>query len=125
MNLYIDAIGIGSALPTLVSAAGVLGVSVKSSERATAKSEIGEFTRLRDQLFWSVREWLRADPGSMLPPDETLLEELQVITYSIEAGKIKIMAKDSIRELLGRSCDRADALCLTFYVPKLLFPQFK
>jgi hypothetical protein len=125
VKLYIDAIGIGSALPTLVSAAGVLGVSVKSSERATAKSEIGEFTRLRDQLFWSVREWLRADPGSMLPPDEILLEELQVITYSIEAGKIKIMPKDSLRELLGRSCDRADALCLTFYLPKLLFPQFK
>ena len=113
-RLFIDSIGIGSALPSLVSAAGVPGVSVKSSERATAKTEIGEFTRLRDQLFWSVREWLRADPGSMLPPDESLLEELQVITYSIEGGKIKIMAKDDIRNLLGRSCDRADALCLTF-----------
>ena len=113
-RLFIDSIGIGSALPSLVSAAGMPGVSVKASERATAKSEIGEFNRLRDQLFWSLREWLRVDPGAALPPDETLLEELQVITYEIDAGKIKIMSKDNIRELLGRSCDRADALCLTF-----------
>jgi hypothetical protein len=113
-RLFIDSIGIGSALPSLVSAGGVPGVGVKTSERATSKSEVGEFNRRRDELFWNVREWLRADAGSMLPPDEGLLEELQVITYSIESGKIKIMAKDDIRNLLGRSCDRADALCLTF-----------
>ncbi len=116
-RLFVDSIGIGSALPSLISAAGVPAVGVKSSEKATTKAEIGEFSRLRDELFWRLREWLRTDPGAMLPPDESLIEELQVLTYAIENGKIKIMSKDDIRNLLGRSCDRTDALCLTFASP--------
>jgi hypothetical protein len=75
---------------------------------------MGEFKILRDQLWWSCREWLRADPTSMLPPDEMLVEELLCPTYEIKAGKIRIMDKDTMRELLKRSPDRADALCLTF-----------
>jgi hypothetical protein len=58
----------------------------------------------------------------MLPPDEMLTEELTVPTYEIRNGKIRVMAKDVMRELLRRSPDRADALCLTFYEPEVLFP---
>ena len=50
----------------------------------------------------------------MLPPDEMLLEELSVPTYTIKNGKIKVMGKDTMRDILKRSPDRADALCLTF-----------
>jgi hypothetical protein len=50
----------------------------------------------------------------MLPPDEMLIEELQVPTYEVANGKIRVMKKDTMRELLKRSPDRADALCLTF-----------
>ena len=73
------------------------------------------FQILRDQLWWACREWLRTDPGAMLPPEEMLLEELQTPTYEVKNGKIQIMKKDVMRELLKRSPDRADALCLTFY----------
>ena len=51
----------------------------------------------------------------MLPPDESLLEELLVATYSVQNGKIRVMRKADMRELLKRSPDVADALCLTFY----------
>jgi hypothetical protein len=51
----------------------------------------------------------------MLPPDELLIAELQTPTYVIEKGKIRIMRKDIMREVLRRSPDRADALCLTFH----------
>jgi hypothetical protein len=50
----------------------------------------------------------------MLPPDEVLLEELQTPTYEIRNGKIRVMDKQTMRELLKRSPDRADSLCLTF-----------
>ena len=43
-----------------------------------------------------------------------LAEELLVPTYEIKNGKIRVMSKDTMRELLRRSPDRADALCLTF-----------
>ena len=50
----------------------------------------------------------------MGPPDEMLTEELLYPTYEVKDGKIKVMPKDTMRELLKRSPDRADALCLTF-----------
>ena len=61
-------------------------------------------------MWWLCREWLRTDPGAMLPPDEMLIEELTVPTYAVYNGKIKVMKKDLMRELLKRSPDRADAL---------------
>ena len=80
----------------------------------TEKSDLGEFGVLRDQLWWTVREWLKTDPGAMLPPDEKLLEELSVPEYEIRGGKVKVMAKDTMRKHLARSPDKADALCLAF-----------
>jgi len=59
----------------------------------------------------------------MLPPDNDLLEELVTPIYEVRSGKIEVMAKPTMRELLKRSPDRADALCLTFYKPDLLFPN--
>jgi hypothetical protein len=43
-----------------------------------------------------------------------LTEELLCPTYEIKDGKIRVMPKDIMRELLKRSPDRADGLCLTF-----------
>jgi len=40
---------------------------------------------------------------AMLPPSEELIEELTVPTYEIENGKIRVMKKDTMRELLGRA----------------------
>lgn len=84
------------------------------ASKPTEKTEMGEFGVFRDQLWWSVREWLRTDPGAMLPPSEKLIEELSIPEYKIQAGKIKVMPKDQMRKELGRSPDEADALCLTF-----------
>ena len=93
---------------------GVPAVGVKTSYKPTQSCDVGEFNKLRDELWWLSREWLRTDPGEMLPPDEMLLEELLCPTYGVENGKLRIMQKKVMRELLKRSPDRADALVLTF-----------
>jgi hypothetical protein len=80
----------------------------------TAAVDEGVFGSLRDQLWWRCREWLRADPGAMLPPDEGLLDELCAPTYQVRDGKIRVTSKEDLRKLLLRSPDLADALCLTF-----------
>lgn len=126
--VYVDATGIGTGVAPQagrnlrarppVKRRNVrpgLIASVKTAETPTEKIEIGEFNKLRDQLWWKVREWLRTDPGAMLPPDDELLEELLVPTYAVLNGKIHVMKKEDMKKLLGgRSPDRADALCLTF-----------
>jgi hypothetical protein len=80
----------------------------------TYKTEMGAFGLMRDQLWWEVREWLRTDPGAMLPPDEELIEELGIPTYETTAKEIKVMDKPTMKKLLGRSPDRAEALIMTF-----------
>lgn len=122
--INIDAIGVGAGVAPAIRQKfnrDVFPNGVKSSEKPTEKpvgigGEImGTFGTLRDQMWWAVREWLRKDPGAMLPPDERLREELLVATYENIPNKgVKVMDKARMKELLARSPDRADALCLCF-----------
>jgi hypothetical protein len=116
-----DGTGVGAAAGPYLVDKGMVATSVKVGSGASAKlSDLGEFGRLRDELWWRVRDWLASDQA-MLPPDEQLLEELTVATYAIDdSGRIKILKKDEMRRQLQRSPDRADALCLTF-APSGLF----
>lgn len=114
-NVNVDATGIGAGVAPHLQRKGCSASAVKVASSPTETTELGEFYILRDQLWWACREWLRSDPEAMLPPDEQLLEELATPTYDIVNGKIRVMRKDLMRELLKRSPDRADALCLTFY----------
>lgn len=110
----VDATGVGTGVAPQMSRQGCRAISVKVASSPTATTEAGVFGILRDQLWWEVREWLRRDEGAMLPPDRELVEELGIPTYTVAKGVIKVMAKETMRELLGRSPDRADALALTF-----------
>jgi len=123
MYANIDATGIGAGVAPHMSRQGCMANAVKVACSPTEETELGQFAILRDQLWWACREWLRTDTGAMLPPDETLIEELSTATYKVYNGKIRIIKKCTMRELLKRSPDRADALCLTFYHPELLFPH--
>jgi hypothetical protein len=117
----VDGTGVGGGVGPHMQRKGCSAFSVKVASKPTETTELGEFYILRDQLWWACREWLRTDPGAMLPPDEQLVEELQTPTYEVQNGKVRVMKKATMRELLKRSPDRADALCLTFYKPDLLF----
>jgi len=110
----VDATGVGSGVAPHMQLTGLVALGVKVAERPTLKSEIGDFKRKRDQLLWAVREWLRTDPSAMLPPNEELLEELAVPTYSTDTGKIEVMKKDDMKEVLKRSPNHLDALAMTF-----------
>lgn len=96
-------------------------ISVKVASSPTIQTELGEFRILRDQLWWSMREWLRSDPGAMLPPDEELIEELLSVQYEVVGRFIEVTKKPEMRKRLGRSPDRADALALTFAPESKMF----
>lgn len=114
-TVNIDATGVGAGVAPAMQRQGCPAIPVKVASSPTQKTEQGEFQIMRDQLWWACREWLRTDPGAMLPPDEMLIEELQTPTYEVDRGKIRVMKKDTMREVLKRSPDRADSLCLTFH----------
>jgi hypothetical protein len=110
----VDATGVGSGVAPQMQRNECVALGVKVAERPTLKTDMGDFTQKRDQLYWLVREWLRTDPSAMLPPDEELLEELAALTYDTDSGKIKVMKKEDVKEILKRSCNKLDALALTF-----------
>lgn len=121
VTVFVDTTGVGSGVASRMRKLGVkkaLGVKVAESPTMKARKgtdEEGEFGILRDQLWWSCMLWLRDDPGAMLPPDEELAEELCTPLYwEDNKGKIKVTDKESMKEMLGRSPDKADALNLTF-----------
>jgi hypothetical protein len=112
-SVAVDGIGVGAGVAPHMRRMRCNAHSVKTSHAPTKTTELGDFGTERDQNFWALREWLRTDTGSMLPPDEALLEELHVVTYSVANGKIKTMSKDVMKELLKRSPGKLDALALT------------
>ena len=91
-----------------------IATSVKVASAPTVEIPEGKFGILRDQIWWLCREWLRKDPGAMLPPDDMLADELCAPKYHTQGGVIKVTDKKTLRAVLHRSPDRADALCLTF-----------
>jgi hypothetical protein len=116
----VDGNGIGAGVAPNMMRKGYAARGVKTQEKPDDREtepEYGEFYILRDQLAWQVREWLRADPTSMLPPDEELIEELSVLTYSIEGKWVKLMKSDVLKDLIKRSPNKFSALCLTFAKP--------
>jgi len=116
----VDATGVGAGVAPHMRRIGCSAYAVKVASKSTQKTELGVFHIMRDQLWWGCREWLRTDPGAMLPPDEMLVEELLTPTYEVQNGRIRVMKKDTMRALLKRSPDRADALCLTFHSPSVI-----
>jgi len=117
----VDGTGVGAGVAPAMARRGrsedVRAVSVKVASKPSPviKADQGDFNLLRDQLWWALREWRRKDEGAMLPPDPYLLDELRAVEYKVDLkGNIKVTDKDTLRDRLKRSPDRADALCLTF-----------
>lgn len=113
-SIQVDGTGVGSGVAPYLSRKNLPAVSVKVASAATEPSELGEFGILRDQLLWSIRDWLRNDL-TMLPPDSDLIEELTILTYAVDRGKVRVMKTDDIKDLLKRSPDRLMALAMTFH----------
>ncbi|WP_296076667.1 hypothetical protein [uncultured Agrobacterium sp.] len=73
------------------------------------------YHRIRDQIYWEMREWFSSENVS-IPNHAKLLEELVTPSYDDGSGKIKLEEKKAIKKRLGRSPDYADALAITFSV---------
>lgn len=108
---YIDSIGVGWGVYCDLSAKGIRISPIAVSRSARDKER---FHRLRDELWWTLRE--RFEKGLIsIPNDRELVDQLGSIKYSTEGGLIKVEAKKNIRARDGSSPDEADALMLSYY----------
>lgn len=120
----VDIIGVGAGVGDILAApldANGYQRSVtryNAGRKSTRRDRSGElgFKNQRAALWWMAREALDPafDPVLAIPPDDDLLAELTAPTWWVTPeNKIQVEPKDDIRERLGRSTDRADAVLQT------------
>ena len=124
----VDAIGIGSSALDFIKGLGLRVYPVIGSEGSTLMDKAGQlrFRNKRAEMYWLMREAL--DPTAIdpiaLPPDAELQGDLTAVRYKVvtmgQQAAIQIRSKDEIREALGRSPDKGDAVAMTFVagIPK-------
>lgn len=69
----------------------------------------------RSEMAFLLKDWI--EDGGALPVDPYLAEELAAMTYRFNGDKFRLCEKDDIKDEIGRSPDRADAVMLTFAYP--------
>ncbi len=109
----VDGSGVGGGVVDLLRKSRDVEVT---DANASARPTNEDYSRLRDQLWGGLRDWLRA--GGKVPHDRRLAQEMAAPTYSFDTkGRIKVENKDDIRKKLRpqRSPDRADALALAVH----------
>jgi len=123
----IDVIGYGSAAFEALKRKGVNVKPINFGASANNQSDrrnVLAFSNMRALCYWCLRDMLDPDLGEnlALPPDPELFAELVAPRFELRGGRLYLKPKDEIKEALGRSPDRADAVALACYTaPKQPF----
>lgn len=108
MEFFDNSGGYGTGVVTLVEAAGADPVPVGFG----TKADDSQFANKRAEMWFRMAEWIKK--GGCLPQDDELVKELTEVRYKHRNGKFILESKDQIKNRLGFSPDKADALALTF-----------
>ena len=111
--VFIDVGAMGAGVIDRIRQLGypVIEVNFESQAQNTKR-----FKNLRAEMYFKTRDWMQQ--GGCIPDDPELKTELSVVEYRFSGeGRIILQPKEEIKEILGRSPDRADALAMTFAYP--------
>ena len=120
--ICVDSIGIGSSALDFIKGMNLNVLAVNGSETSHARAKAGDmrFRNRRAEMYWLMREALdptNPDPIA-LPNDQELLGDLCAVRYKVvtmgQATALQMRSKDEVREALGRSPDKGDAVAMTF-----------
>jgi hypothetical protein len=125
-NISYDKLGIGKNFPHHLARHGITGAVGYAGE---ARPRSSEFTNLRTEAAWNVRNRLCPDhtpdlrsPHTtqrpfFIPPGpywERLRTELKALTYDLVGRQTRLIPKKDLMTRLGCSPDFADAFCQLF-----------
>jgi hypothetical protein len=118
MEFVDDSGGYGSGVLDALHLAGQSPVPVSFS----GKADDPMYLNRRAEMWFRMAEWIKK--GGALPNDQDLARELTAPQYTFHGGKFKLEAKDHIKQRLGFSPDKADALALTFAIAEMQSDPF-
>lgn len=98
----------------VVDAMRSLGASCTGVQFGGRASDYRYFNK-RSEMYFEMAKWVK--DGGQLPDDRELREELCATTFVYQGDKFRIVEKEIIKDQIGRSPDKADALALTFAFP--------
>ena len=124
-EIFVDVIGLGAGVVDRLRELGLPATGVNVSETASANDE---YFKVRDELWFACRDWLRTGASKLPKPKEDsdrrtdpvriLARELTQPKYDFRSGGQRVVEpKSETKKRLKRSPDFADALCLTFAGP--------
>lgn len=114
--IYVDAAGLGIGVYDQLRAMGVPNVYAVNVGVAPRSDR---FVRLRDELFWELRQRLEKNTLSLARlHDRQMIAELSGIKFHVnDQGKIKVETKQEMKKRGMPSPNKADALMLTMTAP--------
>lgn len=128
-NAFFDAIGVGAGVVSRLHEMSLAVNGVKSGEKPTERTEAQkkidpiEFSNLRAEMYWKLKNWIRQ--GGALVPSPEWRQLLKVRYRENGTGKVEIMPKVMMRAQgllsMSESTDIPDALALTFAPGKPVF----
>lgn len=129
-DIKLDVVGVGASVYDHCKSAQMRVIPISGQAKSIASDRSGKlhFRNLRSEMHWFMREALDPEYGSnlALPPDTTLLRDLASPRWKMQPGGIiQVELKDEIKERIGRSPDRGDAVILANYKVKLGWAQDK
>lgn len=121
--MFVDVIGYGWAVGGNLRArykdGEVIDVNVNTEARDKSR-----FYRLRDELWWEVREEFESGIIS-IPDDPTLIEELSAFHYKEDAGVIKVESKEELKKRGFDSPNKGDCIMMRRYYTPLDVQRMK
>ena len=110
--IFVDETGIGAGVKDRLME---LRLPVRGVNSASKPSDQRHFHTLRSELWWRAREATNPNGAApvSLPRDQELVAELSGVKYRLDSsGRIRVEPKEDMKSRLGKSPDKADALCL-------------
>lgn len=119
-RIGVDVIGIGASVyDSLMDQKAVVQAINFGASANNVRDRSGrlKFRNLRAAAYWKFREALDPEHGEQvaLPPDPELLADLCAPRYALKPSGLQLEEKEEIKERIGRSPDRGDAVVLAWW----------
>lgn len=120
----VDVIGVGAGVYDRLREQGMRVQAFNAAAKSNRKDSTGElgYFNARAAAWGNLREMLDPSAGAelCLPDDDELLGDLTSpkMMEPMSGGKLKLESKDDIKERIGRSPDRGDAVVMACFTEK-------